>query len=106
VQQSTIHNWETDKTEPNNTYLQRIASYFGVSVDYLLGASSKDYGYIPPLEPFSVYIPPMLRGAEIIYHEREEEYFTQDEIEILNSVAQALVARRKQKEAEEQKIIP
>lgn len=39
VQQSTASNWETGRYEPDNDSLQKIASYFEVSVDYLLGQS-------------------------------------------------------------------
>jgi transcriptional regulator with XRE-family HTH domain len=37
VPQSTIENWETGKREPNYATLQRLAEFFCVSVDYLLG---------------------------------------------------------------------
>lgn len=39
VQQSTASNWETGRYEPDNDSLQKIASFFEVSVDYLLGQS-------------------------------------------------------------------
>ncbi|WP_438848354.1 LexA family protein [Anaerocaecibacter muris] len=37
VQQSTISNWESEKTEIDNESLDKLAKYFGVSVDYILG---------------------------------------------------------------------
>lgn len=37
VSQQTIAKWETDKATPNPDMLNNIASYFNVSVDYLLG---------------------------------------------------------------------
>ena len=39
VQQSTVSNWETGRYEPDIETMRRIASFFGVSVDYLLGRS-------------------------------------------------------------------
>lgn len=37
VGQNTISNWETGKTEPDTGSLQKMASLFGVSIDYILG---------------------------------------------------------------------
>ena len=34
---STISQWRNGKTAPNQKSLERLADYFGVSVDYLLG---------------------------------------------------------------------
>ena len=36
--------WKARGTVPNGTVLQKIADYFGVSVDYLLGKSTNDTG--------------------------------------------------------------
>ena len=43
--QSTIGNWEAGKRETNFATLDKLANYFGVSVDYLLGREPK-----PPTE--------------------------------------------------------
>lgn len=32
-----ISNWENDVNEPKISYLYRLAKYFGVSADYLIG---------------------------------------------------------------------
>lgn len=37
MSQNTISRYETGKREPSIEELKRIADYFGVSVDYLLG---------------------------------------------------------------------
>lgn len=37
VGQNTISNWETGKTEPDTSSLQKMATIFGVSIDYILG---------------------------------------------------------------------
>lgn len=37
----TIGNWETGNREPDYEMLQKIADYFDVSVDYLLGREEK-----------------------------------------------------------------
>lgn len=37
VAQSTVGNWESGKREPNFETTQKIANFFDVSVDYLLG---------------------------------------------------------------------
>lgn len=37
VHKGTISNWENDKRNPDNEMLSKIADFFSVSVDYLLG---------------------------------------------------------------------
>ncbi|MDR0223180.1 MAG: helix-turn-helix domain-containing protein [Oscillospiraceae bacterium] len=37
VTQGTVGNWETGKRTPDTGTLQRLADYFSVSVDFLLG---------------------------------------------------------------------
>ncbi len=37
VERATISRWENDKTDPSNEDLIKLAQYFKVSVDYLLG---------------------------------------------------------------------
>lgn len=41
ISQSTIGNWEAGKREPNFKTLIKLADYFGVSVDYLIGHEKK-----------------------------------------------------------------
>jgi transcriptional regulator with XRE-family HTH domain len=38
---ATLANWETGRTEPDATTLSNIASFFNVSVDYLLGRETR-----------------------------------------------------------------
>lgn len=40
VRQNTLSTWETGRYEPDNEMLQKIADYFSVSVDYVLGKTS------------------------------------------------------------------
>lgn len=39
ISQSTVGMWESGKREPNFNTVQKIADFFNVSVDYLLGRS-------------------------------------------------------------------
>lgn len=41
VAQSTVGSWEAGKREPNFTTVQRLADFFNVSVDYLLGRTEQ-----------------------------------------------------------------
>ena len=40
VKPNTISNWETERTFPDRDSLQRIASIFGTTVDYILGGNA------------------------------------------------------------------
>ena len=45
ISQSTLAMWETEQRSPDATKLKKLASYFNVSIDYLLGRSESDsYG--------------------------------------------------------------
>ena len=41
VTKQTISNWENDNIQPSITMLTKIADYFGVTTDYLLGRNNK-----------------------------------------------------------------
>lgn len=47
ISQSAIGNWESGKREPNFSMMQKIANYFNVSVDYLLGREDSPTFTIP-----------------------------------------------------------
>ncbi|MCT6891076.1 MAG: helix-turn-helix domain-containing protein [Lactobacillus sp.] len=42
ISTSTLSMYETGNREPNNEILSKIADFFGVTTDYLLGRKSKD----------------------------------------------------------------
>lgn len=37
VDHKSVSNWESGNCEPKATYIIKLASYFGVTADYLLG---------------------------------------------------------------------
>lgn len=43
VSDPTISNWENMKTEPDISSILKLAAYFKVTTDYLLGAQDLDY---------------------------------------------------------------
>lgn len=51
VAQSTVGSWESGAREPNFETTQRLADYFGVSVDYLLGREQKKETPAASLDP-------------------------------------------------------
>lgn len=42
IDQRTISNYETGKTSPDAYALIRLADFFGVSIDYLIGRTERD----------------------------------------------------------------
>lgn len=42
IDQRTISNYETEKTFPDSYALIRLADFFGVSIDYLVGRTDRD----------------------------------------------------------------
>lgn len=47
VSQGNLSNWETGVYEPDTYYLKKIADFFGVTVDYLLGRSDSRTAPLP-----------------------------------------------------------
>lgn len=43
VTQTALSNWKTGKSTPTTKTLQKIADYFGVSLDYLINGEEKDW---------------------------------------------------------------
>lgn len=56
VGQSTMSQYVTGKREPDIITLVKIADYFGVSVDYLIGHETAADSYTPPAPGNIVYI--------------------------------------------------
>lgn len=49
VRKSSISNWETDKATPTYDILIKLAQYFNVTTDYLLGFTQEDMDRIEQL---------------------------------------------------------
>ena len=42
VSQTTVTAWETGRAEPSSAYISKLADFFNVSADYLLGRPEKN----------------------------------------------------------------
>jgi len=47
ISQGTYNNWENGNTEPSVEQIIRIAEFFGVTTDFLLGKSSEEQSCLP-----------------------------------------------------------
>lgn len=81
ISQSTIGNWEAGKREPNFDTMQRLADFFGVSVDYLLGRESAPDEIPAPSRPGSKWIPVLGRVAAGTPIEAVEDILDYEEID-------------------------
>lgn len=45
IDQRTISNYENGKSKPDSDALIRLADFFGVSIDYLVGRINQDFYY-------------------------------------------------------------
>lgn len=48
IHPSTFSDWKKGKSKPKTDKMQKIADYFGVSIDYLMGAESNLEYYLDP----------------------------------------------------------
>ena len=80
VTQQTIANWESEKREPNVSYIGKIADYFHVSTDYLLGRTDIRDGSI-------IQAPEELASAGVISVEKSgSAELTEQEIEAIRKM--------------------
>ena len=78
ISRSAVAMWETGGSEPDNKTLEKIADYFNVSIDYLLG---RDDTPRPRTEKKGVKIPVLGRVAAGIPITAIEEVLDYEEIE-------------------------
>jgi len=82
VRQTTISNWENEVTEIDKQSLFKLAEYFGVTTDYLLGKSDTPNPDYQPL-----VIPAGLENAMVAFARGEFEDLLQDEVDALARIA-------------------
>lgn len=58
--QQAVGKWETGRSSPDHINLMRLSEFFGVSVDYLLGADGKRWGVIQPYVPAAESMVPVV----------------------------------------------
>lgn len=81
VAQSTVGSWEAGKREPNFDTMKRLADFFCVSVDYLLGRESVSEGPPAPSRPGSKWIPVLGKVAAGTPIDAVEEVLDYEEID-------------------------
>ena len=84
-----FNKWKDPNCLPNGATLSKIASYFDVSIDYLLGRTDDP-------SPKPITIPDILKNVPIAFHRGEFEGLTQDEIDSLAKIAMGYKAIRNQ----------
>lgn len=88
IAQGTLSTWETGKYEPDNESLKKLADYFNVSVDFLLGRSD-----IPNAAN------PVVANKDTLSQKKKDiieklMLLSDEDLEILEAAADAIIARR------------
>lgn len=65
VAQPTLSSWESERKSPSVDALIRMAKYYGVTVDYLLGLSSENDSRMNILRPVASESLPALHGSPV-----------------------------------------
>lgn len=73
VARSTICQYESGRREPDNETLQRLADFFNVSVDYLLGREQ-------PVEKQEISVPEKYKDVMVAFQDGAEN-LTQEDID-------------------------
>ncbi|CEP67835.1 Cro/C1-type helix-turn-helix domain [Moorella glycerini] len=103
ISRSALSLWEIGKREPNFETTTKIADFFGVSVDYLLGRtddprSLKEKVFDPTYEPTEVDLEELLQIANIRF--MGEKLAKQDKDKLLQIAKILWEERRKIKQEE------
>lgn len=77
--QASISGYETGDRQPDNEILTRIADFFDVSIDYLLGRSSNP------------------NNDKVSVHFFERENLTDEDLEYIDTIVEALKAKTNKK---------
>lgn len=84
ISNGTIAMWETNKRQPDYDMLTRLADYFNVSVDYLLGREEK-----------STYtVPENLQGVPVAFSGGLED-LTQEDLDEVSKFVEFLKSKKK-----------
>jgi len=89
VAQGTLSYWERGTYDIDNKSLLKIAEYFNVSTDYVLGKTDN-------LSLTELVIPDILKGVPTAFHRGEFKDLTQEEVDNLAIIAAGYKATRKQ----------
>lgn len=92
ITQNNFSYWENGKVKIDNESLQKLADYFGVSVDYLLGRDTKEQ--LPNTVRSNLIIPEILQNVGIGFHNGAENLSQED----IDDMALALEIGRKRRE--------
>ncbi len=87
LEQSTYGKYELGQRQPSLEILQKLADYFDVSTDYILGKSED-----PTVE---LNIPSQLEGVHVAFNRGEFEDLTQEEVDRIAEFAQFVKSQRK-----------
>lgn len=93
VHKGTISNWENNKRNPDNEMISKIADYFKVSVDYLLGRTDEKCLIIDEPE-LSLHEQFALKIAKIL--EENGLKYTEDTIPEIIDYCKYILGKKKQ----------
>jgi transcriptional regulator with XRE-family HTH domain len=86
---NTISEWKIGRIKPSTEHVAKIADFFNVSTDYLLGRTDT------PGSPLD--IPSVLSGVAVAFPGGAVEDLTQDEVDKLAEFARFLLSQRKER---------
>jgi transcriptional regulator with XRE-family HTH domain len=96
--QQAVAKWESSKAEPDLATVAKLAEYFQVSTDYILGKTN----IRAPIETIDDELNAIMRdlGPDVTLHFYDLKDMTKEEKENLKIFLQGLKARREQKNKE------
>lgn len=80
---SAISDWKKGKSKPSTDALVKIAEYFNVSTDYLLGRS------VPPLYE-KLNVPDSLKSVQIAFNRPVFNDLTQEQVDKVANIVETL----------------
>lgn len=92
VSDTSIMKWENDKSEPTAYNIAKLAKYFGVSTDYLLGIENYDYTIINQNNDLTIEEQRILQNYRKLDPELKKivEYYTENVLEIMKKTKRSI----------------
>lgn len=93
INKSNVSNWKNNGYTPRGDVLNRIADYFGVSVDYLLGNEVKSTPLVNGDEELSEYLEELRTRPEMKMLFQLTKKATKEDVERAVKIIEALLAK-------------
>ena len=93
AEKQTVHGWESGKSKPSLETITKLAAYYGITTDLLLGVSPEQAGKISNLA--ELFAPPVSARAIEMYEKMLSAGYSEKQIQRFIEIAVELAGLKK-----------